>query len=150
MVHLRLQGEIEVQSFFSRGSVEEDRFEIYGSEAKLTVDRHRFLNLEVSDFKRGPSRIALLRQGMRSLLTSPYTLDKVFAPTREPSYQAALAHFAAAVSSSDRYVSPNFWDGYRSLAIITAAEESARTGRVVSLPDVALENKHARARATRP
>ena len=55
-------------------------------------------------------------------------------PGREPSYRAALAHFAAAVRFGRR-ATPDFCDGYLSLAVVDAAEQCATTGSWVSLAD---------------
>lgn len=133
-LQLRLADGLPVQSFFSLSAIEEDRLEIYGQAGKLTVDRYHSLDVEITDPKRTGARFARLRHGIRSLAHSPYALRKILAPTNEPSYQASLTHFVAAARAG-RPASPDFRDGYRSLAVIDAAEESARTGRAVSLPD---------------
>jgi predicted dehydrogenase len=146
MLQLRLAGGLGVQSFVSMSSVEEDRFEVYGSEAKLALDRHHSLNVEITDLADTPSRFRLLRQGVRSLVRSPYLLEKFRAPSREPSYQASLAHFVTSVQTS-RSASPDFWDGYRSLAVVEAAEKSAMTGQIISLPDVFEESRNDRKRS---
>ncbi|MCS6859688.1 MAG: hypothetical protein NZT92_05140, partial [Abditibacteriales bacterium] len=70
---------------------------------------------------------------------SPRLLHKVLAPHYEPSYQAALAHFVAAVRNRQP-ARPDFIDGYRSLAVIVAAEVSARTGYIVSPQELADED----------
>jgi len=106
-VELRLAGGMQVQSFFSLDAVDEDRFEIYGRGGKLIIDRQR-LGLVESLF------------------------EKMGRPRREPSYAAALQHFVAAAEGRLR-AEPDFEDGRRSLAIVEAAEESARTGRAIAL-----------------
>jgi myo-inositol 2-dehydrogenase/D-chiro-inositol 1-dehydrogenase len=138
-LHLRLSSGLLIQSFFSMSAVDEDRLEIYGQAGKLAVDRYLSLNVETTDPMLDFSRLKWLRRGLRSLIRSPYLLEKICAPSSEPSYRAALAHFAAAVRTG-RPASPDFWDGYRSLAVIEAAEESARTGRMVSLSDLTYED----------
>jgi len=146
MVQLRLADGLLVQSFFSMSAVEEDRFEIYGTAGKLVVDRYRSLNVEITDPTLDLGRFKRLTQGLRSLIHSPYLLDKLHAPSREPSYQAAVAHFVAAVQAR-RPISPDFSDGYRSLAVIAAAEESARTGQVISLSGMAQEGEREKEQA---
>jgi predicted dehydrogenase len=140
ILQLRLADGLLVQSFFSLSAVEEDRLEIYSQAGKLTVDRYLSLDVELSEPKLDFARLKRLTQGLRSLIRSPYLLDKLRAPSREPSYRAALAHFVAAVQAGQP-ASPDFWDGYRSLAIIEAAEESSRTGQVVALSDVVEEKQ---------
>lgn len=139
MLQMRLAYGLLVQSFFSMSAVEEDRFEIYGQVAKLTVDRYGSLNVEIADPARAHSRFRQLWHGLRALFRSPYLLDKIVAPSREPSYRAALTHFVAAVRAKQPAI-PDFWDGYRSLVVVEAAEASVRTGRVVQVPDVAYED----------
>ncbi|MGH7964538.1 MAG: Gfo/Idh/MocA family protein [Candidatus Binatia bacterium] len=147
-LHLRLADGLLVQSFFSMSAVEEDRLEIYGQAGKLSVDRYLSLDIEISEPLLQFTRLKRLTRGLRSLAWNPYLLDKLRAPSREPSYQAALAHFVAAVRSK-RPASPDFWDGYRSLAVIAAAEESARTGQIVPLSHLTEEDENERARPVR-
>ena len=134
MLQTRLANRLEVQSFFSLRAVEEDRFEIYGEAGKLTVDRYLSLDVEITDPTAEFARLKWLGRKFRSLFQSPYLKEKIFAPGSEPSYRAALAHFVSA-ALNNQSTSPDFWDGYQTLAVIEAAEESARTKRVVSLAD---------------
>lgn len=126
------------QTLSSWGAVDEERFEVYGQAGKLTVDRVSDLVSEVS----GPryadgARLRSLVHGVRSLANAPYILRKFRSPWREPAYAPTLAAFVAAVraASAGKPVSgiPTFEDGFRSLEIVLAARESARTGRVVAL-----------------
>lgn len=135
-LQLRLDNGLLVQSFFSLSSVEEDRFEIYGSSGKLTVDRYQSLDVEITSPIYGAARLKRLWQGMHSLSHSPYILEKLRSPNHEPSYQIALTRFVAAIQTNQS-AAPDFWDGYRSLTVIAAVEESAETGRVVSLSNLA-------------
>jgi predicted dehydrogenase len=68
----------------------------------------------------------------------PYLVKKLRSPWHEPSYREALSTFASAACRHDG-VSPDFWDGYRSLEVICAAEQSAKTGQSVSLAHSALD-----------
>ena len=108
MVELRLAGGLMVQSFFSQNAGDQDEFELYREGGKVTMERYR------------------------SWRGGRYLVRKLLSPDREPSYRAAWAHFVEAVESG-REASPNLEDGYRSLEVIAAAEESARTGATVSL-----------------
>lgn len=139
MLQLRLADGLVVQSLFSLNAVEEDRFEVYGQAGKLMVDRYLSLEVEILDATRKFSRSSRLLGKLRALVRTPSLLGKIVAPRREPSYRAALAHFVSAVRAR-RPPSPDFCDGYRSLAVITAAEESAWTGRTVVLWDLSDED----------
>ncbi|HUP01164.1 MAG TPA: Gfo/Idh/MocA family oxidoreductase [Gemmatimonadota bacterium] len=131
VVDVRLDGGLMVQSFFSINTVDEDRFEVYTERAKVSVDRYRSLGVEVATAAPGP--IAGLRGFgplLRSLGGSLYLLEKYRAPAHEPSFRTALAEFVKVVRE-ERLGKPDFQDGYVSLAVVLAAEESARDGRVV-------------------
>jgi myo-inositol 2-dehydrogenase / D-chiro-inositol 1-dehydrogenase len=134
-LQLRLADGLLVQSFFSINAVEEDRFEIYGQRGKLMLDRYLSWDVDISEPEIDFSRLKLFGRGVRALVGNRHVRDKIVAPAREPSYQAALAHFVEA-ARANRMCSPDLRDGCRSLAIIEAAEESAKTGRVISLPDL--------------
>jgi len=138
-LQIRLANGLTVQSFFSLSATEEDRFEIYGQAGKLTVDRYLSFDVEISDSTAKFARIKWLVMKLHSVLHSPYLKEKIFTPGIEPSYRAALAHFVSA-ARNNHPTSPNFWDGYRSLAVIEAAEESDRKQRVVSLADFVKED----------
>lgn len=139
MLQLQLANGLLVHSFFSMNTVDEDCFEIFGEAGKLKLDRYRFLNMEILDTHSDFSPFRQLVRGLRSVITSPYLLKRILKPTLEPSYQKALAHFVGAVRTNKK-ASPDFTDGYRSLAIIEAAEESTKSCRVISLCDRDHEN----------
>ena len=135
-LHMRLSSGILVQSFFSTSAVDEDRFEVYGPAGKLTVDRYRSLHVEVDGPVAGFSIPNRFGRMCRSVLHSPYMFKKILSPGNEPSYRAALKRFVVAARTGCP-PHPDFEDGYRSLMAIEAAEESARTGRAVSLAEFA-------------
>jgi len=138
-LHLRLANGLLVQSFFSLSAINEDRFEMYGFKGKVTVDRYFSLDVEIMPPTLHLARLRWLWGKLRSLKHSSYLFEKYRAPVFEPSYQIALSHFIKAVKTNQP-VHPNFTDGYRSLAVLIAAEESARTGRTISIPDVIYED----------
>ena len=131
-LQLQLANGLLSQSFFSWNAIEEDRFEFYGRRGKLTVDRYLSLDLEFTDPIRSFDRLKQLWQGIRSSGRIPYALGKLLSPMHEPSYRSALRSFVEAVTAN-RPVSPDLKDGYRSLAIIKAAEESARSGQRINV-----------------
>lgn len=131
---MRLEDDTMVQSCFFFGSWREDCFEVYGRQGKLVIDRFRSLRVELTEDPDASSRFQRLRHTLGLIMHSRLLGDDLLAPKREPSYAMALAHFVDCVHH-DHVPSPDLLDGRRSLAIVEAAEESARTGQMVSLPD---------------
>jgi predicted dehydrogenase len=133
-VQMRLEGGAVVQSFFSTCATEEDRIEIYGSEGRLTLDRYLSLAPRVTARTMRGARLAQLRHGLKTLRRAPYPFEKLRAPLREPSFTRALRAFvAASLAGGVGDALPNFDDGLRSLALVEAAEESARERRTVAV-----------------
>ena len=128
---LRLANGLQVQSFFSMSSVDDDRFEIYGRKGKLSLDRYNSWAVQITSVPRSPSAFHRFSQAVAWLPRSRFALSKLFAQANEPSFAAALAHFVTAVRNGGP-VSPDFDDGFQSLAVIVAAEESARTAQPVA------------------
>jgi predicted dehydrogenase len=56
----------------------------------------------------------------------------MLAPNHETSYRPAMTHFVDSVRRG-RAASPDLADGYRSLQVVLAAEQSARAGKPVTL-----------------
>ncbi len=123
---LRLEGGALVQSFFATGAVDDDRFEIYGRAGKLSLDRYKSRSVRITGAK--PALLQHVADAWDRIPRTRFAWDKLLSPTREPSFGLALAHFVEAARNG-RQASPNFEDGFHSLAVILAAEESARTGR---------------------
>ena len=132
-LELRLRNGVRVQSFFSLAAAEEDRIEVYGREAKLSVDRHLSSAVQVAECTNHSVRLQQLRGLLRSVAHLPYLLEKRRAPAFEPSYTNTLKSFVSAVRSG-RGIPPDLNDGYRSLVVVRAAVESALTGRRIELP----------------
>jgi predicted dehydrogenase len=126
-VELRLESGVLVQSLFSLAAIDEERFEVYGTEGKLTVDRCYALDVEVRPATRERDRLRRLGRGLRSLRHASFMVTRTRAPACEPSYPLALERFAAAVRG-ELPAEPDLLDGFRSLAVVAAAMESARTG----------------------
>jgi myo-inositol 2-dehydrogenase/D-chiro-inositol 1-dehydrogenase len=139
MLQLRLANGVPVQAFFALNTIEEDFWEIYGHVGKLKVDRYASTAVEIIEPTPERSKLALLQRGWQTLARSPSLLSKFLAPNREPSYRVALAHFVGAVRDK-RPVHPDLGDAYRSLAVIEAAEESARINQTVVVPNLVDED----------
>ena len=131
-LHLHLAEGLLVQSFFSLATVDEDRFEIYGHSGKLSVDRYRSPDLEITDAAGLPGNLRRAIRRLNPWRRIPHLFEKLRTPRREPSYPQALSLFISAVRGGGQ-PSPDLLDGYRSLEVICAAEQSARTGRSVAL-----------------
>lgn len=132
---LKLANGLAVQSLFSTSSVNEDRFEIYGRTGKLSLDRYNSWAVEISGSTRRSLPFHLFREALNSIPRSRFAMSKLLAPANEPSFASALAHFVLAARNGEP-ASSDFDDGFQSLAVIIAAEESARTGLPVALNSV--------------
>jgi predicted dehydrogenase len=126
-----------VTLFASLAAVEEDRIEIYGSRGKLIFDRYRSSGLSFVPSHRSfdpMSRVAAVAAAARTL---PRTLRDLLSPPRERSFPRSLAAFVADVRGvpSDGPRGADLDDGLRSLAVVTAAECAARTGRVITMAE---------------
>jgi predicted dehydrogenase len=132
ILQMHLSDDTFVQSFFSLSALEEDCFQVYGESGKLAVDRYRSFEVEYSLPTRGSALFAQVASSARLISRMPFLYEKLRSPLHEPSYRAALRHFFEAARTGQA-VSPDLEDGYRSLAVVLAAEESATTGKLVSV-----------------
>ena len=133
ILEYKTSDDIAVQSYFSISSADEDKIEVFGTRGRLYADRHNSLNVEIiTQESRKQGMLSHMTSSIRSLLSSPNIKDKLFAPGREPSFEIALSHFVSAVRGIEQ-ARPDLIDGYKCLAVLEAAEESARTGHVISL-----------------
>ncbi|MDQ3520399.1 MAG: Gfo/Idh/MocA family oxidoreductase [Gemmatimonadota bacterium] len=130
-----LERDIPAHSLFSFGAAEEDRFDVYGSRGRMTFDRHRSTHVAISGRSNFANLFGRLRDEVGTLGRIPFFLRKLRAAAYEPSFRSALTHFVAAVSARKPAV-PDIEDGYRSLSVILAAEESARSGRAIAIRDM--------------
>ena len=129
MVQLYLEDGVLVQSFFSNCAVDDDRFEVFGQEGKISLDRYHSCNIEVRAPSFSPGRLGPLWNKIKSTLSGPRLIDRLIRPAFEPSFQKALTYFADTIRDG-RKATPDLRDGYRSLAVVTAAEQAAATGPV--------------------
>ncbi|MDQ6886160.1 MAG: Gfo/Idh/MocA family oxidoreductase [Gemmatimonadota bacterium] len=128
-LQLAMGNDIIAQCFFTFGGVEEDRIEIHGSAGKMTVDRYRSRDVEVSAPLARRHALDVMAP-VRALNGLPHVVRKLRSPGQEPSYRVALERFIAATRAGTS-ASPDFLDGYMSLAVIDAAERSALIGRAM-------------------
>ncbi len=137
-LQMRMQSGVLVNSTFSYGTVDDDRFEIYGDRGLLRIDRYLSARCQVIPASNQQARVRQMTAAMDFLWRPGVLLQKRKSPGHEPSYAIAMQAFVNAVRSKGR-VEPNVSDGYRALAVISAAEESARSGSGVSV--LARENR---------
>ena len=130
-LEMQLENELVVQLYISLTAVQENRFEFYGDRGKLQVDRHA-AKLTFSPPQRSRTRTARVQSGLLQLVQMPRDLWDTLMPPAEPSYQRALQSFVDAVLHNQP-LDVDLYDGYRSLAVVLAAEESARIGRAVQI-----------------
>ena len=134
-LEMRTASGVLVQSFFSSAAVDEDSFEFIGSDGKLAFHRYRSSQVEFTRATpTGPFR--QLAGTLGSLSRIPARIRKILARGREPSYHACLSRFVAAALNREPTATPDLSDGYRSLAVIEAAEQSAaQGGALISVPN---------------
>jgi len=131
MLHLSLANGVPVQSHVGYGTVEEDRFEVYGSEGKLVVDRYNALTLERVPLRAGGGLATAVQRLVREVRAFGYGLEKRRMPAQEPSYTASLHAFLDAVRTGAQS-HPDLHDGLQALRAVDAARTSAarRAGEV--------------------
>jgi predicted dehydrogenase len=134
VLDLRLEGGLDVQTLAAYGAIEEDRLAVYGPQGKLLLDRYRGLDVEFTAPRARRSRLRALGRALAAPARLPYWLAKRRSPANDPSYRAALVRFVASVRTGAP-ASPDLLDGYRSLAVVEAAESSARTGQAATPPE---------------
>ena len=138
-LQLRFASGVMAQVLVSLCAVEEDKIEVFGTRGKLVADRYRSLDVE----KTAPtiSHKARLQHMANRVLDwrhAPYLVQKMRAANGEPSYRLALSSFVTLAQKQQNNatqndgVLPDFTDGFQSLAVVAAAEESARSGRFVA------------------
>jgi predicted dehydrogenase len=129
-VQLQMRRGVVTQSYFSFRAGRADFLEFIGELGTLRIDRHR----PVLDLR-------LARRwgyGVRSVFVAPsrsvasWRLRRLTSPSYEPSYRNALQEFMKGVRGQESS-GASLVDGLRSLEMVLAAEESARTERPVNL-----------------
>jgi predicted dehydrogenase len=113
-------------------SVQENRCELLGERGRLVGDRYAG-TLELYPPLPPYGRAARARRALAGLGRLPGRLGAVARPPWDGrSHRAALSAFADAARSGGP-ARPDVDEGRRSLAVVLAAERSARTGRLVAL-----------------
>jgi predicted dehydrogenase len=131
-LQLRLTNGVTVQSMCSLSAVDEDRFEVFGSTGKLTIDRYRSLRVEETPAVTGGALGTAASRLAGELGAAPYALEKMRSPMHDPSFPAAMTAFVNAIEHR-LPGSPSLADGLTTIAVIDAAERSAKSGGAIDL-----------------
>jgi predicted dehydrogenase len=136
LLELKLEGGSRVQSLLAFGVAAADRIDIYGEWGHLAVDRSGSWDVEHESAQGGiAARLTSIKQRVGTLGRVRFVLDKLRSPLQEPSYRRALERFVESIRGVGRG-EPDFDDGLACLAVIEAAELSARCGQEVEIRDV--------------
>jgi predicted dehydrogenase len=127
MLTLSLANGTHAQLFASYGSVEEDRWEVYGDKGKLVVDRYSSLQVERVPSVAAGGLASSVRRTMNEIAHLAYGLEKRRTPGHEPSYAASLAAFVEAARRRQQGT-PSLDDGLVALRAIVAARETSESG----------------------
>ena len=126
-LQMQLASGLLVSSLFSFGTVDEDRFEIYGDQGSLRINRHLATRCQLIPARNQRARLRQIRASFDFLSRPGALLEKQRSASHEPSYARALRAFVDSIRTGEPGY-PNLSDGFRALSAIIAAEESAKTG----------------------
>ena len=113
-------------------SAEIDRFDIYGSQAFMHLDRYANMDAIPLASTRKGSRLKLMMQQINPLGAERYWFQKIRAPYHEPAFHACLSAFISSIKTGDA-PNPSLLDGYRSLVVAQACQKAAETGQTVTV-----------------
>jgi len=128
LVQLALEDGPGVQCLFAFGGSDRERFEIAAEKGSMIVDRSRYQDIFVDPAGPGRAGWRAIGRSAGAVRRIPWIIEKRRAPGRDPSHVEALGRFVAAARAGAP-CAPDLEDGRRSVAVIDAAERSARSGR---------------------
>ena len=124
---LRLSTGPLVSLYASLAAVEEDRIEVHGTRGGLVFARYRSSRLHRLPERRDFRVTARLRTALDVAGRTPLALRDALFPPRDATFALALESFVAAARVGGS-AKPDLDDGMASLAVVLAAERSARDG----------------------
>ncbi len=128
MLEMRTASGLIVSSFLSMSAIEEHRFDVYGFRGKVSL--HRLARgTQVTRPSMPYDRIHRIWRSVADL----HPANLLRGPG-EPSFAAALRAFVQAAKTGQQ-PHPDLLDGYRSLAVLDAAEQSFHSGDFVDVPE---------------
>lgn len=139
-LQLRLDDGTHVQTFVSMSAAEDDRIEVLGDAGALVADRYRDGRLRFVPLRRRLARTERVVDGARMLAAAPGRLLEQLRTPRDDSHRRALQAFVDAVGRGDP-APVALEDGYRSLAVVLAAETADREGCWVPVPPLAMPRR---------
>jgi len=134
LVGLGLADGVSGSVFTALSSVARYVVEVTGSEGQLCFDRYRDSRLRFIPARRRFSRSARFQALAATLADWPHAARDALFPPRERSYLAALGAFVECVRSGSPAV-PGLPEGLQNLAVVEAAERSARERRSIGVTD---------------
>lgn len=133
LASLRLAGGIVANVFTALSSIDRYVVEVTGSDGQIRFDRYRDSQLRFVPARRSFSRSARLTGLLAAVASWPRSARDALFPPREHSYFGALAAFVESVRSG-LPARVDLVEGLQILAVVEAAERSARNRRRVDVP----------------
>ncbi|MEM9109235.1 MAG: Gfo/Idh/MocA family oxidoreductase [Planctomycetota bacterium] len=125
---------IAIQTTVSAVAAQADEFRVTGDKGLLRAGRFSQFKPNYAPIKRSFAIKDRLASTLREAAALPRRVMQELIPKQEPSYHAALSSFVDAVLAGQA-PQPGLEAGYRAAVVVEAAEESARTGKVVHVSD---------------
>ncbi len=119
---------VRVQGFYAFGVAEQAEFTVTGERGQVSLDRYGGLRIAMRGAA-APGPIARTLAAIGQWRSGRTFWRKRRSPWGDPTFEAALRRFVDAVTTGTT-PRPGLLDGRASLAVIAAAEASARSGRV--------------------
>ena len=132
LLALNFNGGLRTQSFFSFSSVEENRFEIYDEDGKLSWETLLSDRWELTDPRLSSVRLKRLWNTAMSFTMNPFFFRRNADEAFLAPYRQALKHFVESAESNQK-CKPDFEDALENIRVIQAAEESADSGKTIAL-----------------
>ncbi len=122
-------------SHVTLAGVQEARYEVVGEDGRAIMD-HYADSLRLEPLRPPYGRLEHLQRGLDDLREVPRAVHRVLVPPDpQRTYRRALGTFVRAIVNGSAGT-PDIEDGLRSLAVVMAAEESARRGGPVEVEDL--------------
>ncbi len=138
-VQLTLEGGVCSQIYASIASTEEHRLEVIGREGTIAIDLNRSDRPELYGPTLKRARWQRLSDAAEAFLSPAYWSAKLKKNVGDVSFARALSAFTKAALEGGQ-TRPDIGDGYRSIAVVAAAEESAQRGKTVEIDWAAHED----------
>lgn len=125
---MRLANGVEVQSLFSLSAADVDRWEVFGQNGTMSLDRYRSMAVRFEPAGREFSLKTRLGHWAAAGRGAGLAMRRRRSPGHEPSFGAAMDAFISAVRSGEAQ-GADVRDGLNVCQVIEAAERSVESGR---------------------